>query len=84
MYFCNVYSYDEFSYRSNNLCYNPSSSRLVLFRDLNFKAYSFTSQVVLQSFNGLNCKYKTHVREVGHIFEVLWLAFLFPTQEDSQ
>lgn len=84
MYPCNIYSNVEFSYRSGNPCYNPSSSRLALFRDLNFKAYSFTSQVTRQSFNGLNCKYKTRVREVRLSFEVLCLAFLFPAQEDPQ
>jgi hypothetical protein len=82
MYLCNIYSNVEFSYRSGNPCYNSSSSRQALFRDLNFKASSFTSQVILQSFSGLNCKHKTHVREIRLNFEVLWLVFLFSGQED--
>jgi len=82
MYLCSIYGNVEFSYRSGNPCYAPSSSRLALFRDLNVKAYSFTSQVILQPFKGLNCKYKTHVREVRLNFEVWFLVFLFPVQED--
>jgi len=84
MYLCNIYSNVEFSYRSGNPCYSPSSCRLALFRDLNFKAYSFTSQVILQSFKGLNCKYKTHVREARLNFEVWFLVFLFPVQGDPR